>query len=316
MKKWKTVGALFGLSALLAGAGYWMRGSKVADAMRFAWYRDTLCPLGQVWMRVTEYRETAALIDQALEAERVVAADGGLELVETPQGRYWIPRRNHEVMGEMIVDRGRGVYESETHRVQNDDVVLDCGANVGVFTRHALDRGARLVVAIEISPQNLECLRRNFAAEIKAGRVIVYPNGVWDKEEERDLRIYDDQSGGDSVALKFPGSRPGPRVRLTTIDILAAELKLDRVDFIKMDVEGAERKALAGARLTVQRYRPRLSVALEHEPADREEIPRLVQTLWPEAQLEYGPCVCVETEFVRRLQPEVLMAHFRKAAGI
>ncbi|MEN6604991.1 MAG: FkbM family methyltransferase [Bryobacteraceae bacterium] len=314
--KWKTAGAFLGLSALLAGAGYWMRESKAADAVRFAWSRDSLCPLRQVWLRVTEYRETAALIDQAIEAERIVATDGGLELVETTQGRYWIPRRNHAVMAEMVVDRGRGVYESGTHGVQNGDVVLDCGANVGVFTRHALDRGARLVVAVEISPQNLECLRRNFAAEIKAGRVIVYPNGVWDREEERDLRIYEDQSGGDSVALQFPGSRPGPRVRLTTIDILAAELKLDRVDFIKMDVEGAERKALAGARLTVEKHRPRMSIALEHELADREETPRLVRTLWPDAQLDYGPCVCVETEFVRRLQPEVLMTHFSKGTGI
>jgi FkbM family methyltransferase len=309
--KRKVVGVVLGLSVfLLAGAGYALRGSKAADALRFAWSRDSLCPLTQVWLRVGEYRETAALIDEAIEAERVVTTEGSLELIETPQGRYWIPKRNHDVMAEMIVDRRRGVYESATHGVRAGDVVLDCGANVGVFTRHALNRGARLVVAIELSPQNLECLRRNFAGETAAGRVMVYPKGVWDRDEERDLRIYEDQSGGDSVALQFPGSHQGPRVRLTTIDKLTAELGLERVDFIKMDIEGAERQALAGAQQAVGKYRPRMSVALEHTPSDRREIPRLVQTLWPATQLEYGPCVCVETEFVRRLQPEVLMTHF------
>ena len=67
--------------------------------------------------------------------------------------------------------------------VRPGDVVLDCGANVGVYTRHALEAGARLVVAIDPAPENIECLRRNFSEEIKAGRVVVYPKGVWDKDE-------------------------------------------------------------------------------------------------------------------------------------
>lgn len=308
--KWKVAGILAGLIALLVAAGYALRDSKAADAARFAWSRDRVCSLGVVWASVTEYRQTAALIDQAVEAERVVSTDGDLELVDTKLGRFWIPTRNHSIMGEMVVDRDRGVYETPAHQVRSGDVVLDCGANVGVFARHAVERGARLVVAVEISPQNLECLRRNFAAEIAAGRVIVYPKGVWDHDEEREMRIYEDQSGGDSVALKFPGSRQGPKVVLTTIDHLVAELKLDRIDFIKMDVEGAEKQALAGGKASIEKFRPRMSLALEHTPGDREDIPRLVQTLWPAAQLDYGPCVCVETEFVRRLQPEVLMVRF------
>jgi hypothetical protein len=40
-----------------------------------------------------------------------------------------------------------------------------------------------LVVAIEPSPANLECLRRNMSREIASGRVIVYPKGVWDRED-------------------------------------------------------------------------------------------------------------------------------------
>jgi len=159
-------------------------------------------------------------------------------------------------------------------------------------------------VAIEPAPENLYCLNRNFAEEIRAGRVIVYPKGVWDKDDTLTLRTYDAQSGGDSVALKFPGSRPGPTVPLTTIDKLVEELRLERVDFIKMDIEGAERRALKGAKRTVERFQSRLAISMEHEPDDATVIPALMETLWPGRKAECGRCTWVHTAFVNRVQPE------------
>jgi hypothetical protein len=80
------------------------------------------------------------------------------------------------------------------------------------------------------------------------------------------------------------------------------------VDFIKMDIEGAERQALRGAQQTVARFRPRLAISLEHTPSDAEEIPTLIRSLWPFLKTERGPCIWVSTEFVSRLQPEVVFA--------
>jgi FkbM family methyltransferase len=74
-------------------------------------------------------------------------------------------------------------------RVRQGDIVLDAGANVGVFTRKALWAGAAKVIAIEPGPENLECLRRNFAAEIADGRVVLYPKGIWDKDDVLKLSI-------------------------------------------------------------------------------------------------------------------------------
>jgi hypothetical protein len=51
-------------------------------------------------------------------------------------------------------------------------------------------------------------------------------------------------------------SQHSVKAPLTTIDKLTAELKLERVDFIKMDIEGAEQRALMGAQQTLEKSPP------------------------------------------------------------
>jgi hypothetical protein len=48
--------------------------------------------------------------------------------------------------------------------------------------------------------------------------------------------------------------------RVVVYPKLVGEWKLERVDFIKMDIEGSEPKALLGAQQTITRYKPRLEV--------------------------------------------------------
>jgi FkbM family methyltransferase len=244
-------------------------------------------------------------IGEIADDSRVLETDpAGFELVEAEGNKFWIPRRNRLALAEMIGEQETDVYGTTGRGARQGDIVLDCGANVGVYTRHALDAGARLVVAIEPAPENLHCLNRNFAEEIRARRVIVYPKGVWDKDDTLTLNTYGDESGGDSVALKFAGSRKGPTVPLTTIDKLVQELHLERVDFIKMDIEGAERQALAGAQQTVEKFQPRLAISMEHQPDDASAIPALIGRLWPARQVECGRCTWVHTALVNRVQPE------------
>jgi hypothetical protein len=66
-------------------------------------------------------------------------------------------------------------------------------------------------------------------------------------------------------------------VRAVTLDALAAELELDRIDFIKMDIEGAERHALAGARGVLASHKPRLAICIYHAADDPDVVPQVVR---------------------------------------
>lgn len=70
-------------------------------------------------------------------------------------------------------------------------------------------------------------------------------------------------------------------VETCTIDGLVHELRLPRVDFIKMDIEGAEMQALAGARATISRWKPRLAISAYHLYDDFFRIPERICEINP-----------------------------------
>ncbi len=271
----------------------------------FLWLigRASLCPLAEATRAAWNLRHQTELKDRILAGSRLLEKDpAGFHLWETPRGRFWIPQGSDWSLPWDLAEQERRIYGSGPRAVRAGDIVLDCGANVGVFVREALTGGAKLVVAIEPAPENLECLRRSLLAETQAGRVIIYPKGVWDKEDRLPLNVDPENAAADSFVIRTEKSYQGPTLPLTTIDKLAAELKLERVDFIKFDIEGAEQRALVGARETLTRHHPRMAISSYHRPDDPQRIPALVRSAWSGYRLECGPCADVST-YVR---PDVL----------
>jgi len=246
--------------------------------------------------------EKTRIKDRILAASHLLKTESGLELWSTPKGNFWIPKGNRYVLPFNLAEMEQHIYGTGEHFIHPGDIVLDCGASDGDFTRQALAAGAQKVVSIELTPSSIECIRRNLAAEIAAGRVIVYPKGVWDKDDTLTLNVDDTNFAANSVVMHPESSHPSVLVPLTTIDKLVAELHLPRVDFIKMDIEGAEIPALSGARETLARYKPRLAIATEHKPDDEFTIPAAVHNLRPDYQMECGPCL----EAKGHVRPDVL----------
>ena len=195
-------------------------------------------------------------------------------LWETPLGRFWGNAKDGRELDLLTMEQAAGdIYEQRAVSVHDSDVVIDVGAHLGTFTRIALQRGARLVVAIEPNPVNAACFSRTFAPEIAAGRVRLVEAAAWHSPGSLTFEV-----GSASQTGRVGGSPSGSSVtvRAVTLDALVDELKIDRVGFIKMDIEGAERHALAGAHRVLASHKPRLAICIYHSPDDPQVVPRAV----------------------------------------
>ena len=263
------------------------------------------CPWPQVF---SLQRDLLRFSDQRDTIEPLLRADvhddvHGIERIIHPDRAFWIRRAGQNwdgrnLLAYLIAEHEWMALQNPEAMVKHGDIVIDCGAHIGVFTHQALQSGAAKVVAIDPDPTQVECLRRNFAGEIASGRVIVVPKGVWSKEGSMTLHVGEQNSGESSLVFEI--GRDKVEVPVTTIDQIAAELDLPRIDYIKLDIEGAEREALRGAAETLRRYKPRILLESYHREDDLDVLPTIIQGLRPDYFSTCGPC-----EF--RTEPQTLL---------
>lgn len=262
------------------------------------------CPWSSLAITASERSRIAQRQKQFATSARPVAHDAaaGLRLWEVGGSRWWT-RDDASDSGWLLPYLLADHAETAKHVSLpiSGDVVIDVGAHVGVFAKKALENGASQVIAMEPDPLNLECLRRNLGGEIRSGRVVVWPKGAWSSETVLTMHRTRDNSGNSSVVLtESSSSYDRFSISLTTIDRMVQELKLGAVTFIKMDIEGAEREAIAGAAGTLKRFRPRLMLDSYHRPDDLPVFRRLIRNAVPSYTYECTYCEMdlSATEFV------------------
>jgi FkbM family methyltransferase len=219
----------------------------------------------------------------------LVRRESGLALWATPYGEYWIPASDDKILPILLAQEKRDIYGGEDWGVRAGDTVLDCGAYVGTWARQSLDRGAKLVVEIEPSPDSVECIRRNLAKEIAGGRVIIVAKGIWDSEGALRLFINPDNAAGNSF-VENEDSGKAVTIPVTTVDKLASELRLSRVDFIKADIKGATERLLRGGKEVIARDRPRLAFSTEELVDYAGGVAARAKSIQPGYEMKCGPC--------------------------
>lgn len=168
------------------------------------------------------------------------------------------------------IEVSKGIYEphvmSTLHSIiQPDSVCMDIGANIGVITLvmgYLASSGK--VFSFEPSPENFMYLEQNLLFNASHS-VEAFQLGVYDVNQE--LEFYDIEAGGgwSFVSNGTEKGTPNQKVNCIRIDDWAKLRKLDRLDLIKLDVEGAEIHALQGAQQTIERFKPELII--EFNPA-------------------------------------------------
>jgi FkbM family methyltransferase len=152
-------------------------------------------------------------------------------------------------------------------------VAMDVGANVGCYTLllASLVGSEGTVVAVEPITRNLEILRKNLAMNDFASRVTVVPQAVAERPGTLTLHLNEQDASENSTDYTqniFGPLAHSEQVSVTTLDALAQSEQLRSVDFIKLDIEGGELRALQGASEVLRKFRP--AILLEINPPHLE----------------------------------------------
>jgi FkbM family methyltransferase len=176
-----------------------------------------------------------------------------------------------------------GHYEPELRaciraRVDAGSTVVDCGAHVGWYalTMARLVGESGHVHAFEASPRTAATLRRN--VELNGGsNVTVVEKAVTDTQGVVNIVTSATSSGINSIFGKPSSTSVVSAVESTSLDQYFAGLGWPKVDFAKIDVEGAEKLAVLGMRELIQRN-PRMELVVEVNPVSAT-LEELIETL-------------------------------------
>jgi len=133
-------------------------------------------------------------------------------------------------------------------RAENETpLILDCGANIGMATLYFKTLYPRCTIeAFEPDPPTFSTLKENVIRNGLEG-IHLHPCALWDMEGEVDFYVHSETAGELRMSV-WPGRLDGHNSRITARAVpLSRFLKGRVVDFLKMDIEGAEERVLAEA---------------------------------------------------------------------
>jgi FkbM family methyltransferase len=165
---------------------------------------------------------------------------------------------------ELIVDLSTGMQETvyfigeyeqpitaiASEMITEGDVCLDVGANFGWYTTLMSLRSGKTgaVHAFEPMPKTYRELERNREAARHPDRIYINNFALGDREDVVQINMFDDlPSGHASLSAKGESRVSAFDCRLTTFDSYLVDHDISHVNFVKVDIEGAEMMFLRGA---------------------------------------------------------------------
>lgn len=172
--------------------------------------------------------------------------------------------------GRLHRDQGEEYFAEDLVHLHDHEVFVDCGAYTGDTVASFMRRSPRFeqIIAFEPDPSNFAQLESYIGTLVVRDRIAVLPHAVSSRCEV--LRFSDNSDMTSKIAME------GTEVMATSLDAALSDIC---PTFIKLDVEGAEGSVLEGARDTLQRSRPVLAIALEHNSHDLWRLPLKVASL-------------------------------------
>ena len=152
------------------------------------------------------------------------------------------------------------------------------GYELPFFVTH-LPKGATVH---NIDPLGHDPLAAYVRPWVESGEVNFLEHRIALSDKDGEIEIAISEDGQVSTMNNVKAERDRSMFPCITMDNLVREANLDRVDLIKLDLEGADRTALVGAVHTLTHFRPQVALSIYHYFPDFWEIPRFVQDACPD----------------------------------
>ena len=203
-----------------------------------------------------------------------------LSLLEDEESRNIVRKRVQfyktgklKYIREMPV-RKKPYFEEEYYNyIGENETFIDCGAYTG-----------------DTVEAFIRCVRNKYskiyAFEPDTGLFEILSNKV-KKKKYANIELYKCATGKEEGELKFnqigtAGSAISEKGNVNVVVRCLDNLISDKVSWIKMDIEGAERETLQGAERIIKKYKPKLAVCIYHKCEDMFELPIYLHMLVPE----------------------------------
>ncbi len=170
--------------------------------------------------------------------------------------------------------------------LKKDMVCLDVGGNIGYYTlleSNIVGENGK-VIAIEPSPPNFQHLQKNLEMQ-NANNVDAYNFAAGDKDGDINFLIYEESNGSFTIPDGETTNLPGEliKVQAKKLDTFLDELKINHVDFVRMDVEGYESHIIDGMKNTIEKSKPMFQIEVHASLMGKEGTKKFLRTFQ-----EYG----------------------------
>lgn len=147
--------------------------------------------------------------------------------------------------------------------LKKDMVFVDIGANLGEYSLFSAKRlSSGKVLAFEPMPKMSVLLEENRVLN-QFENIEIFKYGL--SEQEGVLPIYEMENANEGLSTFFPGNQKSKSALVVPLKVFDTEVErwgVDRIDFVKIDVEGSEWSVLKGARKTIQKFKPLVMVEI------------------------------------------------------
>lgn len=167
-------------------------------------------------------------------------------------------------------------------KIEENDCVIDGGACYGDTALHFAAQTKGKVYAFEFMNENLDIFEKNMALNPRyKDQISLVKKPLWHKSGEKLYFV----ANGPGTSVNSSNIDNSTGVETISIDDFVEQNGIEKVDFIKLDVEGSEEAILKGAIKTIRKFRPKLTVCGYHKKDDLAVLPRLIKDILPDYKL-------------------------------